>query len=914
MASLALMGVGYAVGSGIGGTVLGIGAGTIGAFTGAVVGSVVDSMVISPALLQRHEPITGTRLEDIRIQTGGEGVGIIESFGPTNRVAGNVIWMSSLREAERVHEEGGKGLGASGVEVKEYTYYCDLAVGVQAGEIVNITDIWADKELLHHHSGSRSAQGSDLSATVVKKKLVFGRAGYDMPYAVYLRIQSTSTDLSGFQAGYGWQITTSGFSNSNNNGTWPSCSYAWISVDGLQATRAIDVFVGYYKESDIPIADESAGATVTVSQTFTSVDTGAFDEIAIYEGTESQTADNTIESHEGAGNVPGYRGLAYVVFNELNLTKFGNRVPQFEFLVKRDTTCSLGTAIGRILEQHGLSASQYDVSALSAKYVDGYAITGPQPGGAKLDPLIMGYDLVLQEGEGKFTFFSRGSETTIAIAAADLGASDPGGRQHNPTCYLEPLDPADDPEEVVVNYIDEDALYQRGSESEIRYDSPAKGVQTIDLPIVMDGEEARELASARLWSAAQENTEATLHLPPKYMRTQPGDLLTLTYQGEDYTVRAVNVTRGANFRILVRTVVQDVETHTQTGVKEASGALDAGLVVGAEIMLFVFECAPLRSDHANMPGLYVAAANVDDEKWQGAQAWISDDDTNYTMLRSLTQQGLIGYANTVLAAPDNLGVWDRVNTVDVIFTMGTPSSVTEAAVLRGENHFIVGDEIIGAANATLVSGSKYRLSTLLRGRRDTMAAADDHVAGEFCLQLDSAAVSFVPITLGYRGQTKYLKAMPAVSGAALADAESIEIQADAENMRAMSPCNIRATWVQDRLLIRWGRRTRSVDRLFKDSGGRVPGDAVAHESSTTAWYYKDRWQVEVFSDAALTTRVRGPTELHGYPYWDYSKGMMTSDGFSSSDTFYLTVTQYAESTGWGRRSDPLACKMHGMVQ
>jgi hypothetical protein len=38
-----------------------------------------------------------------------------------------------------------------------------------------------------------------------------------------------------------------------------------------------------------------------------------------------------IEAAEGAGNVPGYRGLAYVVFEDFQLAEFGNRMPLFEF-------------------------------------------------------------------------------------------------------------------------------------------------------------------------------------------------------------------------------------------------------------------------------------------------------------------------------------------------------------------------------------------------------------------------------------------------------------------------------------------------------------------------------------------------------------------------------------------------------
>jgi hypothetical protein len=55
----------------------------------------------------------------------------------------------------------------------------------------------------------------------------------------------------------------------------------------------------------------------------------------VYRGTAAQMPDPLMEAVEGAGQVPAYRGIAYVVFEDLDLTPFGNRVPQFAFEVVR---------------------------------------------------------------------------------------------------------------------------------------------------------------------------------------------------------------------------------------------------------------------------------------------------------------------------------------------------------------------------------------------------------------------------------------------------------------------------------------------------------------------------------------------------------------------------------------------------
>lgn len=47
-----------------------------------------------------------------------------------------------------------------------------------------------------------------------------------------------------------------------------------------------------------------------------------------YDGSENQLPDSLIEATQGSGNAPAYRGLCYIVFENLPLSRFGNRIPQ----------------------------------------------------------------------------------------------------------------------------------------------------------------------------------------------------------------------------------------------------------------------------------------------------------------------------------------------------------------------------------------------------------------------------------------------------------------------------------------------------------------------------------------------------------------------------------------------------------
>ncbi|MEL6679670.1 MAG: host specificity protein, partial [Pseudomonadota bacterium] len=55
----------------------------------------------------------------------------------------------------------------------------------------------------------------------------------------------------------------------------------------------------------------------------------------LYPGDDAQMPDPLIEAVEGAGQVPAYRGTAYIVFESFPLGRYGNRIPQIQIEVFR---------------------------------------------------------------------------------------------------------------------------------------------------------------------------------------------------------------------------------------------------------------------------------------------------------------------------------------------------------------------------------------------------------------------------------------------------------------------------------------------------------------------------------------------------------------------------------------------------
>ncbi len=105
----------------------------------------------------------------------------------------------------------------------------------------------------------------------------------------------------------------------------------------------------------------------------------------VYEGTLDQMADPKIAAVEGIANTPAYRSTAYVVFEDLPLAQFGNRVPQFTFEVMRadqpdvaDDLADIVTGVALIpgTGEYGLATSQV---YLSPSYGEQVAINTNSP-------------------------------------------------------------------------------------------------------------------------------------------------------------------------------------------------------------------------------------------------------------------------------------------------------------------------------------------------------------------------------------------------------------------------------------------------------------------------------------------------------------------------------------------------------
>jgi hypothetical protein len=103
--------------------------------------------------------------------------------------------------------------------------------------------------------------------------------------------------------------------------------------------------------------------------------------IRVYRGTEEQLPDPTISAVFGAENAPAYRGVAYVVLEDLALAPFGNRVPQFSFEVVRlaqGTRAGLEKGLSQAVRSVAMipGTGEYALATTKVRYDEGPGVNG----------------------------------------------------------------------------------------------------------------------------------------------------------------------------------------------------------------------------------------------------------------------------------------------------------------------------------------------------------------------------------------------------------------------------------------------------------------------------------------------------------------------------------------------------------
>lgn len=474
----------------------------------------------------------------------------------------------------------------------------------------------------------------------------------------------------------------------------------------------------------------------------------AFDSIAVYPGDFTQLPDPTIESYLGAGNVPGYRGTAYVVIRGLKLADYGGRLPNLKFLVIADEEISVGEAAREIAALCGID---YVRGAPMCDILRGYTIGRQTTGASALQPLQMAYNFDTADRAGSLWFVKRSGVAEGTIRTEQLGAYQFGEQRPEPIFWTR-LPVTEMPRESVVTFKDPDRDYQANSARASRQQGSADSNLSADLALTLLVDEGQVIAERTLWEAWT-NQQAKTSGSDELIDVQAGCVYNFETPAGLEPLRVVTRTRGDNgvIEFDLRRDRNEVYESTAPGVPADVPSNPLRIPGQSEIVLLDI---PLLIDADDNPGFYFGVTTSADD-WRGSDViralTVSDD------YEEVQPVGLVATVGDVSGTVDDIpGGYDvfgtdfddtTVITVDLRRDSMTLSSATDAQLDAGANACFIGDpddntqgEVLQFGIATPVSGSDtaYELSHLRRGRRGTEFSVGLHATGEIFVLLDTA--------------------------------------------------------------------------------------------------------------------------------------------------------------------------------
>jgi len=437
--------------------------------------------------------------------------------------------------------------------------------------------------------------------------------------------------------------------------------------------------------------------------------------------------------------LPAYRGIAYIVFQDLNLEKWGNRIPSLNFEVIQkgydagvgyaSTPVNVSEIISDLCLDAGYTEDDFDVTDVHGT-IHGFCATG-NSFMEDISSLCKIAGISWRQYGRKLVFFPQEQSNVIVIPRQDIGA----GEGENETVKIVTTNKNQLPTAVDVEYFDVNKDYLTSVQSATRYTGQNENRLSMNTQIATDANTARTAAYrtlTQMWNGA---CEYTFKLGPKWLHLVPGDVLDITtLNGDHHIVQIKEMTIGADYsiEILARTYDSTVFAIEEEG----DSGEDIGFYDQIEIGGYT---DGLLSNLPLLPGIpdeigFCAFANGENPGWRFAMLYESTDGgSTYSIIGQIPSRGLGKALNVIGQGPSQ--VWDRDNYIDV-YIPGLHIndlemiSLDEDEVLRGSNAIVVGNEIIQFCNAELIAENTYRLTKLLRGRRGTEWAINGHQANE----------------------------------------------------------------------------------------------------------------------------------------------------------------------------------------
>ncbi len=185
-----------------------------------------------------------------------------------------------------------------------------------------------------------------------------------------------------------------------------------------------------------------------------------------------------------------------------------------------------------------------------------------------------------------------------------------------------------------------------------------------------------------------------------------------------------------------------------------------------------------------------------------------------------------GYAQNILASPSHGAFaldWENTLTVVPQSQGFELNSISDDELWAGGNAAFVGNEIIQFRDAVENLNGSWTLSNLLRGRRGTEYACDNHTLAEEFVLLEEAPISFAGETLDSRGGERFYLSVEQGGELNTTDLTKLRVIVyEPRDLMPYAPSDIRRDITSAGTVhVTWKRRTRMGGNMM-DFTGSVP--------------------------------------------------------------------------------------------
>lgn len=464
---------------------------------------------------------------------------------------------------------------------------------------------------------------------------------------------------------------------------------------------------------------------------------------SFHKGSETQGVNSLLSAVEGS-DVPAYRGVAFQALNQFYATQFGDQLPySLEALIQPDQSLNWQEAARLILERSGVPSSFIDTSGLSTKPFKGMFFRGNVPTLSAMQPMLIAGQIIGQERNGTMVLFTADSADVVQVANgsvySDLGVTVQGEERIDNKVVYEDEAQEDLPTSVGIRHQDPDNQYTSGFQH-FGLRNPGgvdfENNREIDLTsMVLTRKEARNLATTVLRRSWINRRKYRMMLPAAYIDILENDLITLTTDsGEDILCRVVQRDLGADWRVSITALAEDVDVEVSgSPVQSGAGVVTPVVVTPASLRTIFIDAPAVTNAHNTIPeiGIAVCANNLG-QNWSGANIYEAIDGGSYNQVASIGAQAAIATVDEDLTAQSpseeygTTTVTVRAQTVDVTFGYEGDTALeaaTQAEAEAGKNWCVLWDgtdyEVAAFTTVTPLGDGAYTLGGWLRGLRGT---------------------------------------------------------------------------------------------------------------------------------------------------------------------------------------------------